>query len=123
MWEVKESIRIVFEGEGVVFPHRCALNLSVSYAMDVYCSPALQQIRQINFHSVAFPINGGDGLVQAFLQLPLDERIAAVDGHHKLLQHWTSRFHFLFFFGPFVGRHQQIDPLGQKTVSHAGVLK
>lgn len=39
-------------------------------------------------HPVAFPSNRGDGPVQASLHLPLDERIVAVYGHHKLLQHW-----------------------------------
>lgn len=43
--------------------------------------------RPAYIHPVALPNNRGDGPVQSFLHLPLDERIAAIDGHHVLLQH------------------------------------
>ena len=33
-------------------------------------------------HPVALPGNRGDGPVQASFQLPPDDRVTAVDGHH-----------------------------------------
>lgn len=38
---------------------------------------------------VAFPSNRRDGLVQIFLQLPLDEGVIAIESDHILLQHWN----------------------------------
>lgn len=108
MGEVKQGIGGVFEGEVGVSPHTRSSSRVIS--RDLRALQQLSQVnlprkntilplkttiitveknpkttearRPAYIHPVALPSNRGDGPVQASLQLPPDERVSAVDGHH-----------------------------------------
>lgn len=97
VWEVKQGVRFIFEGEGGVPPDRLGSH-------GVFSCPGFQSFHYVNLkpffpqldpiksqksnsthiHPVALSSHGGDGPVQASLHLPLQKRLAAVNGHHIL---------------------------------------
>lgn len=81
----RDSVKSIWHWENSLLVQQFDLLINKTHKTN----PVLEQGKSGAYvHPVTFSHHRGDGVVQASLQLPFDESVVPVKGHHKPLQHW-----------------------------------